>query len=76
MSAVSNQKIGESITKTADRGSRKSGKVDYKQLNSVSSVVLYDCAPSASRRKRGKLYEVERIVSRRKVRRVSICFLS
>ena len=58
----------------ADQGGKV--RVDYKQLNSVSSVVLYDSAPSASRRKKGKLYEVERIISRQKVRRVSICFLS
>ena len=58
----------------ADRSRRKCGKVDYTQLNSFSSVVLYDSAPSASRSKKGKLYEVERIISRRKVRRVSICF--
>ena len=56
----------------------RSGKVrvDYKQLNSVSLVVLYDSAPSASRREKGKAYEVERIISRRKVCRVSICFSS
>ena len=33
---------------------RKCGKVDYGQLSSVSSVVLYDSAPSASRRKKRK----------------------
>ena len=49
----------------ADRSRRKCGKVDYTQLNSFSSVVLYDSAPSASRSKKGKLYEVERIISRR-----------
>ena len=36
-----------------NRGSRKCGKVDYRQLSSVSSVVLYD-APRASRRKKRK----------------------
>ena len=72
MSVVSNQKMEKSLTKMVDRSS----KVDYKQLNSVSSVVLYDSAPSASRRKKGKLYEVEKIISRRKVRQVSICFPS
>ena len=36
MSAVSNQKMEKSITKMADRGCQKCGKVDYKQLNSVS----------------------------------------
>ena len=33
-----------------NRSRQKCGKVDYKQLNSVSSVVLYDSAPSTSRR--------------------------
>ena len=74
MSAASNQKMEKSTTTMADRSCRKCGKVDYKQLNSVYSVVLYDSAPSASRRKKGKPYEVERIISTRRVRRVSICF--
>ena len=38
--------------------------VDYKQLNSLSSVVLYDT--SAKRVKRGKFDDVERIIERRK----------
>ena len=37
-----------------NRSRRKCGKVDYRQLSSVSSVVLYDSAPSASRRKKRK----------------------
>ena len=40
MSTVSNQKMEKSITKMADRSCRKCGNVDYKQFNSVSSVVL------------------------------------
>lgn len=42
--------------------SRRSHVVDYKQLNSLSSVVMYDTAPHP--KKRGKLFEVERIITR------------
>ena len=49
--------------------------VDYKQLNSLSSVVLYDT--SAKRVKRGKFDDVERIIERRKKiycqRKRSVC---
>ena len=54
-----------------NRSRRKCGKVDYRQLSSVSSVVLYD-ALRASRRKKEKLYVVERIINRREVCWVSI----
>ena len=49
--------------------------VDYKQLNSLSSVVLYDT--STKRAKRGKFDDVERIIERRKnlycQRKRSVC---
>ena len=44
--------------------------VDYKQLNSFSSVVLYDTA--THRRNRGKLFDVERIITRRRCDSVSL----
>jgi hypothetical protein len=50
--------------------SKRALRVDYSQLDSFSSVVMYDTV--ANRRKRTKLYEVERIVTRRRVRYVSI----
>ena len=47
--------------------------VDYQQLNSLSSVVLYDTVPN---RNKGRLWEVERVISRRTVRHVSLsCFV-
>lgn len=47
--------------------------VDYQQLNSLSSVVLYDTVP---KRNKGRLWEVERVISRRTVRHVSLsCFV-
>ena len=48
-------------------GKRRSIAVNYSQLNSLSSVVLYDTVP----RCRGKFYEVERIIERRKSPSVS-----
>ena len=48
---------------------RLSTRVDYVQLDNFSSVVLYNTAP---RRKKGKIYEVERIIIRKKQKRVSI----
>ena len=55
-------------------------KVDYKQLNALSSIVLFDT--STKKVKGKKIYDVERIIERRKakyVRLISIifgCFLS
>ena len=47
--------------------------VDYQQLNSLSTVVLYDTVP---KRNKGRLWEVERVISRRTVRHVSLsCFV-
>ena len=53
---------------------RKCGRVieNYKELHNLSSIVLYDTAP----RKKGKLYEVERIITRRKSKSVSKYFLA
>ena len=41
----------------------------YSELHNFSSVVLYD---GVSKKKRGKIYEVERLISRKKVKYVSI----
>jgi hypothetical protein len=49
---------------------RLSTRVDYVQQDNFSSVVLYN--NTAPRRKKGKIYEVERIISRKKQKRVSI----
>lgn len=38
--------------------------IDYVQLNSLSSVVLYDTATKKSRK--GPFYEAERVIERRK----------
>ena len=43
-------------------------KVDYKQLNALSSVVLFDT--SAKKVKGRKIYDVERIIERRKAKYV------
>ena len=43
--------------------------VDYRQLHSFLSVVLYDNAPK--NKKKGKFFEVERILAKRKIRFVS-----
>ena len=53
---------------------RKCGRVieNYKELHNLSSIVLYDTAPG----KKGKLYEVERIITRRKSKSVSKYFLA
>ena len=54
--------------------------VDYAQLHNVSSVVLYDT--SSRKSKRSKLYDVERIIERRKTKhvrffdRVNVCSFS
>ena len=45
---------------------------DYKQLNSLSSVVMYD---TVRRRKAGPYYKVETIITRRKIRYVSISLI-
>ena len=44
--------------------------VDYKQLHSFSSVVLYDIATRSKHR--GRFYDVERIITRRKCGSVSL----
>ena len=44
------------------------GVVDYAQLHSLSSVVLYDM--SGKKLKRGKFYNVERVIGRRKTKHV------
>ena len=48
---------------------RSSTRVEYVQLDNFSSVVLYD--NSVPRRKKGKIYEVERI-SRKKEKHVNV----
>ena len=49
-----------------ESGKRKSSlAIDYKQLNEFSSATLYDTVP---KKKRSRLYEVERIISRRRTR--------
>ena len=50
--------------------SRKSLVVDYKQLHSFSSVVLYDTATRT--RNRGRFFDVERVITRRKCDSVSL----
>ena len=47
---------------------KRSLPVDYTQLHSLSSVVLYD---TSFKKSWGKLYDVERIIERRKTRYVS-----
>ena len=42
--------------------------VDYAQLHSLSSVILYDT--SSKKLKRGKFYVVERVIERRKTKHV------
>lgn len=48
---------------------RSSLAIDYKQLNEFSSATLYDSVP---RKKRSRLYEVERIITRRVTRQVKL----
>ena len=50
--------------------SKRAAQMDYKQLNSLCSVVLYDTATTS--RKKGKFYDVERIITRRRARNVSL----
>lgn len=58
----------------AERVQRKrSLTVDYSQLNSLSSVLLYDT--KRRKRKQGAEYPVERIIHRRKVKQVSVNLL-
>ena len=49
-------------------GQKRARVVDYKQLNSFSSAVLFDTAP---RSKKSKFFEVERVITRRRIRYVS-----
>ena len=54
--------------------SKRAGKiVDYKQLNALSSVVLYD---TGKKKKNASFYEVERVITRRRVCHVSCVFNS
>ena len=46
------------------------GVVDYAQLHSLSSVVLYDT--SSNKLKRGKFYNVERVIERRKTKHLRL----
>ena len=60
--------------KMAERVQRKGSlTVDYSQLNSLSSVLLYDT--KRRKRKQGTEYPVERIIHRRKVKQVSVNLL-
>ena len=47
---------------------------DYNQLNSLSSVVLWDTAPRLKKAK--TFYEVERVITRRRIHLVSIYLLT
>ena len=47
---------------------RSRNNVDYQQLHSFSSTVLYDTTP---KRSRSKFFDVEKIIERRKRRQVS-----
>lgn len=49
---------------------RKRSLVDYKNLNALSSVVLYDTA----RKVKGKFFEVDRLIEKRKVGHVSTAY--
>ena len=58
-------------SKTNMAAEKRAGtRVDYLQLNSLSSVVLFDTARKKYQRE--KLYDVERIIQRRKKRYVRI----
>ena len=46
---------------------RKRSIVNYKHLNAISSVVLYDTA----RKSKGKFFEVDRLIEKKKVGHVS-----
>jgi hypothetical protein len=50
--------------------------VDYKQLNALSSVVLYDTSTVKRKRTCGSFYQVERIITRRRICHVSCVFNS
>lgn len=54
-------------------GLKRARDIDYKQLDSFTSVVLYDTVPS--KKKAGRLYVVERVITRRRVRYVSITLI-
>ena len=64
LSAVNREKFKMASKRLSSRGT------DYVQLNNFSSVVLYN--EPVARRKRGKIYEVERIIGRKKTKHVSI----
>ncbi len=55
---------------------RKRSHIDYEQLNSFSSVVLYNTAPKKRRKTLPSLYTVERIITRRKMKNVSKNFIA
>ena len=49
---------------------KRAPEIDYNRLDSYSSVVMHDTVPRKT--KGTKLYEVQRVVTRRRVRYVSI----
>ena len=56
--------------KMAARKKRTRSRVNYSQLNSVSSAVLYDTVPKNTAR----FYAAERIIERRQKPQVNNCF--
>ena len=55
----------------ASSSKRSRENVDYRQLHSFSSTVLYD---TTSKKARSKYYEVEKIIERRRKPQVSVNF--
>ena len=51
---------------------KRRSEVDYVQLNSLSSVVLYD----TTKRSRGRLWPTERIIEWRRTKHVGILFMT
>ena len=48
----------------------RSARVDYKSLNSLSSVILYN----TGKKPRGRYYKVERVIEKKRLGKVSINF--
>ena len=67
------QKQSNMATNTSKRSRNV---VDYKQLNALSSVVLYDTSTVKRKRTCGSFYQVERIITRRRICHVSCVFNS
>ena len=67
------QKQSNMATNTSKRSRNV---VDYKQLNALSSVVLYDTSIVKRKRTCGSFYQVERIITRRRICHVSCVFNS